>query len=116
MSWFVADNGRVTDATTLADVYWRAGCPFCFRLRQALIWARIPVSWHDIWADEQAAAYVRSAALGNETVPTVVVGGRTYVNPAPGDLLRLIEQAHPGGRRWNSPLAAWRDFRRQRRG
>lgn len=110
-----ADNERVTDPTTLVDVYWRAGCPFCFRLRQSLIWARIPVTWHNIWADEQAAAYVRGAALGNETVPTVVVGGRTYVNPAPGDLLRLIREAHPGGDRWGSPLAAWRDFLRQRR-
>lgn len=99
----------------VADVYWRPGCPFCIRLRQALIWARAPVTWHDIWADPDAAAYVRAAALGNETVPTVVVGGRTFVNPAPGDLLAMIERAHPGAARWRSPLAAWRDFHRQRR-
>lgn len=113
MSWFVTDNEGVTDRTKLVEVYWRAGCPFCFRLRQTLIWARIPVNWHNIWADAEAAAYVRGAALGNETVPTVVVGGRTYVNPGPRELLNLIEQAHPGARRWGSPLAAWRDFLRQ---
>lgn len=105
----------MTDRTALADVYWRAGCPYCIRLRTALFWARIPIAWHNIWADEQAAAYVRSAALGNETVPTVVVGGRTYVNPAPGELLRLIDGAHPDAARWGSPLAAWWDFWRQRR-
>lgn len=103
------------DPAPVVDVYWRAGCPFCFRLRQALVWARVPVSWHNIWADPDAAAYVRAAALGNETVPTVVVAGRTFVNPAPADLLGMINHAHPDAPHWPSPLAAWRDFNHHRR-
>lgn len=98
----------------VVDVYWRAGCPFCFRLRHALVWARVPVNWHNIWADADAAAYVRAAALGNETVPTVTVAGRTFVNPAPADLLAMIERTHPAAAHWPSPLAAWRDFHHQR--
>lgn len=101
-----------TDA--VVEVYWRAGCPFCFRLRQALILARVPVAWHDIWREEQSAAFVRSVADGNETVPTVVLDGKAYVNPAPGKLLAMIRKAHPDAPRLSSPLAALRAFRRTR--
>jgi glutaredoxin len=36
----------------------------------------------NIWDDPDAAAFVRSVADGNETVPTVVVGDRAMVNPS----------------------------------
>jgi mycoredoxin len=36
----------------------------------------------NIWDDPAAAAIVRGAAGGNETVPTVDVGGRLMVNPS----------------------------------
>jgi hypothetical protein len=39
--------------------------------------------WVDIWRDPSAAATVRGIADGNETVPTVVVGGQSRVNPGP---------------------------------
>jgi glutaredoxin len=102
-----------TDA--VVEVYWRAGCPYCFWLRQVLILARVPVTWRDIWREEQAAAYVRSVAEGNETVPTVVLDGKVYVNPVPGKLLAMIKQSHPDAPRLSSPLAAARAFWRSRR-
>jgi hypothetical protein len=36
----------------------------------------------NIWDDPDAAAFVRSVADGNETVPTVVVGDVHMVNPS----------------------------------
>jgi hypothetical protein len=36
----------------------------------------------DIWKNPEAAAFVRSVANGNETVPTVVVGDIRMVNPS----------------------------------
>jgi mycoredoxin len=53
------------------------------RLRLVLRLHRLPVRQVNIWADPDAAAFVRSVADGNETVPTVVVDGRPMVNPTP---------------------------------
>jgi hypothetical protein len=39
--------------------------------------------WADIWQDPAGAAVVRSADEGDETVPTVVVAGRSHVGPDP---------------------------------
>ncbi|HZX05360.1 glutaredoxin domain-containing protein [Kribbella sp.] len=64
-------------------VYWRPGCQFCLRLRFALVGSARRASWVNIWADPEAAAAVRAVADGNETVPTVVVGGESRVNPSP---------------------------------
>ncbi len=105
-----------TTPRPVVDVYWRPGCPFCLRLRHALCRARLPVSWHNIWADPQHAAFVRSVADGNETVPTVVLDGAPYVNPAPRQLLGMIDRTHPEWERLPSWRAAWRAFRRSRGG
>jgi glutaredoxin len=67
--------------------YWRPGCVFCERLRLALWVRRLPSRWINIWRDPEAAAFVRSVADGNETVPTVVIDGQTLVNPAPKQVL-----------------------------
>lgn len=64
-------------------VYWRPGCPFCLKLRLVLRWHGLHPTMINIWRDPEAAAYVRSVAEGNETVPTVVIGGRPFVNPPP---------------------------------
>jgi len=45
---------------------------------------RLRVHQVNIWKGSDAAAFVRSVADGNETVPTVVIDGRAVVNPAPG--------------------------------
>ncbi|MEV3932684.1 glutaredoxin domain-containing protein [Streptomyces sp. NPDC049944] len=62
-------------------VYWRAGCTYCLRLRFRLGRNARRLHWVDIWHDPAGAAVVRAANDGDETVPTVVVEGRPYVNP-----------------------------------
>jgi glutaredoxin-like protein len=74
-------------------VYWRPACPFCARLRQDLRVMGLPVREVDIWADPSAAARVRSLTGGNETVPTVVVGGRALVNPRASEVLAEVRRA-----------------------
>ncbi|MEU9199387.1 glutaredoxin domain-containing protein [Streptomyces sp. NPDC048332] len=64
-------------------VYWRPGCKYCLRLRIRLGRRARQLHWVNIWQDPEAAAVVRSANDGNETVPTVVVAGRPHTNPAP---------------------------------
>uniref|UniRef100_A0AAU2JQH0 NrdH-redoxin n=1 Tax=Streptomyces sp. NBC_00049 TaxID=2903617 RepID=A0AAU2JQH0_9ACTN len=81
--------------TAAVTVYWRPGCPYCIALRTRLRLARIPYRKVDIWRDPDAAAFVRSVADGNETVPTVRVtseAGResVMVNPALGEVRRAL--------------------------
>ena len=64
-------------------VLFRPGCPYCLRLRFALGAAADRATWIDIWADEAAAARVRAATGGDETVPTVLIDGEAHVNPEP---------------------------------
>lgn len=100
----------MTDTTPEAlDLYWRPGCPFCFSLKRSLKRRKLPVRLHNIWDDPDAAAVVRQAAQGNETVPTVVVGGRALVNPTPQAVEQLLAEVAPellvqrpdgAGRRW----------------
>ncbi|MGW1177317.1 glutaredoxin domain-containing protein [Kitasatospora sp. NPDC002543] len=65
-------------------VYWRPGCAYCLRLRVRLGRRARQLHWVDIWSDPEAAAVVRAANDGNETVPTVVANGRPHTNPDPG--------------------------------
>lgn len=64
-------------------IYWRPGCVYCMRLRGALGKAKDRATWISIWADEDAAAFVRSVNDGNETVPTVRIGEAVHTNPDP---------------------------------
>lgn len=80
----------MTDAaatTPEITVYWRPGCPFCRILRSSLHRAGVATTEINIWDDPSAAATVRGAAGGNETVPTVEVGGRFFVNPSAKQVL-----------------------------
>ncbi|WP_425426942.1 glutaredoxin family protein [Actinopolyspora mzabensis] len=63
-------------------VYTRPGCPFCISLRAGLRRHGVSFEETDIWQDERAAAAVRELADGNETVPTVVIGSWSAVNPS----------------------------------
>ncbi len=79
---------RRSAADGRAVVYWRPGCAYCLRLRLRL---RLRLGrgarrlhWVDIWRDPAGAAVVREANGGDETVPTLFVAGRAYVNPDPG--------------------------------
>src|SRR4051812_43991985 len=53
-------------------IYWRPGCRYCLRLRLRLGGAGRRAHWVNIWRDPAAAATVRAATGGDETVPTVV--------------------------------------------
>lgn len=64
-------------------LYWRAGCTYCLRLRFRLGRGARRLHWVDIWRDPAGAAALRAVNDGAETVPTVVVQGRPYVNPDP---------------------------------
>ena len=85
-------------------VYTRPGCPFCTTLRAGLRRHGLEFREVDIWEDREAAAVVRSIADGNETVPTVVIGDWTAVNPLAGAVLdavgehapELLPEAKPG--------------------
>ena len=84
--------------TDISEVvfYWRPGCPFCMFLEQALARANVPMSKRNIWEDPAAAAFVRSVADGNETVPTVTIGETSLVNPSPAEVAKVLEAAAPG--------------------
>ena len=69
------------------EFYTRPGCPFSAALLRQLRRRGLPLEVHDIWADRDAAAFVRSVARGNETVPTVVVGDAAFVNPSTRQVL-----------------------------
>ncbi len=63
------------------EFYWRPGCGFCIMLQRGLDGHGIAYDARNIWEDDEASAYVRSVARGNETVPTVRVGDTALVNP-----------------------------------
>ncbi|MGW2640194.1 glutaredoxin domain-containing protein [Streptomyces sp. NPDC001348] len=77
------EAGRRSAVDGRPVVFWRPGCQYCLRLRFRLGRSARQVHWVDIWRDPAGAATVRAANDGNETVPTVVVGGRPHTNPSP---------------------------------
>lgn len=84
-------------------VFWRPGCPWCARLRRGLRRARIATVERNIWEDADAAATVRAAAGGNETVPTVVIGDVALVNPSLAAVRRALVEASRGA----AQVQAW---------
>ncbi|MEM9039190.1 MAG: glutaredoxin domain-containing protein [Actinomycetota bacterium] len=92
---------NTSDATTgdldadRIDLYWRPGCGFCMMLRRNLDQLGVERVEHDIWSDLEAAEIVRSHANGNETVPTVVVGGVGMVNPSARELTSFLADRAP---------------------
>ena len=83
-------------------VYWRPMCPYCAKLFLTLRLTRVRHTRVNIWRDPDAAAFVRSVAGGNETVPTVTVAGRPLVNPSKRELVAAVTahapHALPAGR------------------
>ncbi|MEU0833502.1 mycoredoxin [Streptomyces sp. NPDC005969] len=76
-------------------VYWRPGCPYCMKLRLQLRFTRLRYTEVNIWRDPEAAAFVRSVADGNETVPTVSVAGHAMVNPSKRQVLDAVRAHAP---------------------
>ncbi len=91
-SWVVED---VADAVSPVTVYWRPGCPYCAGLRRRLRKLGVATTEVNIWKDPAAAAVVRRSAGGNETVPTVVVGGKCLVNPTASAVMELAGRLVP---------------------
>lgn len=86
----------MSEDNTGVVIYWRPGCTFCIMLRLRLRFTRLQCTWVNIWQDPQAAAFVRSVADGNETVPTVTVAGEvTMVNPSKRQLLDAVAAHAP---------------------
>ena len=77
------------------DLYWRPGCGFCSSLRRGLDKLGIERVEHNIWDNPNDAATVRQHANGNETVPTVVVGKQSLVNPSAKQLLAFLSSQAP---------------------
>lgn len=89
-------------------VYWRPGCPLCARLRFGLRRARINTREVNIWDDPEAAATVRSVTGGDETVPTVVVGTVSLVNPSTRQVVAVCNgQRPPAPRTARARAARW---------
>lgn len=83
-------NYESVSSTPAVTLYWRPGCPYCWRLRTRLKRAGVAVDEINIWEDPEGAAFVRSVTGGDETVPTVRIGEQSLVNPSPRQLLTLI--------------------------
>lgn len=82
VSGFVVDVTNAHSDRAGITVYWRPGCIFCTALRRQLDRKRVPHELVNIHEDPAAAAFVRSVAHGNETVPTVAIGPVSLVNPS----------------------------------
>lgn len=76
-------------------LYWRPMCTYCLKLWVKLLFARLPYRAVNIWRDPDAAAFVRSVADGNETVPTVTVAGHPLVNPSLRRLRAAVREHAP---------------------
>ncbi len=87
------------------EVMWRTGCPFCTSLRRGLSAAGVATTEHDIWSSTDAAARVRAATGGDETVPTVFVGERALVNPSVRQVVAAIRAVDPDYQPTMTPAA-----------
>ena len=97
------------------DFYTRPGCGISAMLHRALTRRAIPMCVHDIWADDAAAARVRAAARGFETVPTVGIGSIILVNPRVRDVLAALAQHAPAIIVQEPPATGiWQRLRRAR--
>lgn len=96
-------------STANVTVYWRPGCGFCSMLRAGLRRADLAYEEVNIWDDPDAAAFVRSVADGNETVPTVTIGGVALVNPSSREVVALARPSDDGDGR-----PSWWERLRQR--
>lgn len=85
----------MSDHIDAVEFYWRPGCGFCMALERSLGKAGVPMNKHNIWENPADADTVRSHANGNETVPTVVVGGTAMVNPRLGQVVEALRTEAP---------------------
>ncbi len=85
LSHWDAQQRHVRDGSVV--VYWRPGSYHCLRLRSALGPACRHVLWVNVWADDEAAAFVRDVNGGVEIVPTAILrNGDAVTQPTVHDL------------------------------
>jgi len=84
-------------------VLWRPGCPYCAMLLRGLTRTGLAFDRVDIWEHPEAAAWVRTVAEGNETVPTVRVGARPQT--ASGTARDTGPGSGPGADAWPEAIA-----------
>ncbi len=89
---------QTDQSPTTVEVMWRPGCPFCGSLRRGLRRAGVATVEQDIWSSTDAAARVRAATGGDETVPTVFVGDQALVNPSVRQVVAAIRTVDPSYR------------------
>lgn len=75
--------------------YWRHGCVYCINLQWQLRRTGLEYTRVNIHRDPAAAAFVRSVADGNETVPTITVAGHAMVNPSKRQVLDAVAAHAP---------------------
>lgn len=85
----------VSSTQPVVTVFWHPGCPYCSSLRRGLRRAAVEAEEINIWEHPDAAARVRSLAHGNETVPTVVVGDLSFVNPTAREIIAVLHGEDP---------------------
>ena len=85
----------MSEDITGVEFYWRPGCPFCVGLERKLNKAGVALNKHNIWDDPAHAAYVRSKADGNETVPTVTIADVSMVNPSAKQVMDVLGEKAP---------------------
>ena len=85
-------TGVTSPTVAQLTLFWRPGCPYCWRLRTRLKRTGVQVDEVNIWEDPDGAAFVRSVTGGDETVPTVRIGTTSLVNPSPRRLLKMIRE------------------------
>lgn len=100
-----------TTADPVIEFFWRPGCPFCASLDRSLRRRRIEVTKRNIWEDPDAAELVRAAANGNETVPTVNVGGTFLVNPSARKVVELLVTTGAAPAATTGKAGQWRGLR-----
>jgi len=84
-----------TSTKPVVEFFWRPGCPYCASLDRALRKKHVAVTKRNIWDDPEAAQLVRTAARGNETVPTINIDGTFLVNPSAREVIDLLNASTP---------------------
>lgn len=85
----------MASSDTTIDFYWRPGCFFCASLERELDRRGLALHKLNIWDEEGHAAVVRGVTGGNETVPTVVVGQESMVNPSADEVVEAVRRQAP---------------------
>lgn len=91
----VPEPSEPPDTSVRIVVYWRPRCGYCGSLRRQLDHHGVEHDLVNIWEDPDGAAFVRSVARGNETVPTVSVGSEALVNPNFHALMAVAAELAP---------------------